>query len=674
MVFSNVPYKVVTSPYNQIIVSNGLPNNTFDGISKKKNKLLLPQQYEGSEILLALRKQCLICMKPNKEFIKIISKILNNLHLLSKIELELNLSDLKPNNQDVIVFKHFLALIGTFEVDVIFFPYYYDSRYRIYNYSEFSPTSNRLVRYLLLYKDTVNVTSTDNEFFNMVKNLDMSEFFIKLADILLNSGRLVDTITFKNLDTTSINNKLFFILIALKLTNGGSLNILLDNLILYFKKTQNTLIFFYEYVTSGNDFDTTLQLLHHFQKIYEDNKYSKSDSIEHLYLLYLIVKVLCGEGSDKMIILDVSSSALVLCSLILGSRSNHKLNLSDNKFLKNDPYTQISDLFFKENNFFKHIKIPELFKSRGSFKKPSMTIMYGSTENRTKGRTKTSMLTQLSVLKGGGLYVYMVEIMAELIFVALSDDNISEDRITLLKEKVRRVFKLNSDLEINIATKILYKLFYLRLPSYMKNLDKKCLFIYGGIVRLNNFNISLAYTPSLSRISSRVGSKHIRISIQKKNVVIEYNKLFVESFWDYKEDYDDLILLIEFLYKRAPKPVSISSLNKFLSLRTDYLSLSKNDRERVFFLIIHILPLKSKFYSSFRANSIHSVDALLVRRIITMAKYPLITNHDAFFTTIGNLSETLILYNKAMTQINFSLNGVEYVFNLDIKDNLPLFL
>lgn len=92
----------------------------------------------------------------------------------------------------------------------------------------------------------------------------------------------------------------------------------------------------------------------------------------------------------------------------------------------------------------------------------------------------------------------------------------------------------------------------------------------------------------------------------------------VSIIWDHIRDGSSS------LERACPKTTSLLEMQKFVGL------LSEMDVKRINFVLINLLALKIKFKTSFRANTIHAVDAYVARTNINCNRRSLTSNHDCF--------------------------------------------
>jgi len=170
--FSLIPYKLIKVSGYCYFITNGLPNNTFDSISQKISKINIKQELSESS-LKAIKKQSSLPMFPNLEFIKNISYIINNIEIYSGLKYSTLLHGFKDDNDEVLIFKKLVSIIDSFNIKEIYYPFYCDSRYRIYSFSSFSPTGNRLVRFLFNFSHKTSDDFSDDSYFSIIKDYDM---------------------------------------------------------------------------------------------------------------------------------------------------------------------------------------------------------------------------------------------------------------------------------------------------------------------------------------------------------------------------------------------------------------------------------------------------------------------------------------------------------------------
>lgn len=606
MVLSVGRYEVI-SVYNLKIVTNGLPNNSFEIFTPKKNKVTMVLDSKSSEFKV-ISKQCATPFLVDKDYLK----ILKNLLVIWEYKPETNEEENSLyysiiGSEEVAILKKLIYLIDTYGLEKVFLPWYFDSRKRIYSYSVFSPTSNRLVRGVLsiYYENKIKVDgalldSGESSNREVISSLDTKNFLDKLKIHLQHSN--VNSSFLSGLDglEKSKNFKILCLLLANKYCRSSRFwhedgfneqerfEAILNDLFYKIESGDFPLIEFLRYYSiesnfnsadtiilrgsnKFNDFTPSLTcqkpLKPLFSLLFFKNNADKSDTLEELHLLFLLSKLLRGD-TNFFVQADVSSSALVLCGLMLGVETPSKLNISDNYLIKNDPYSILADKFIRDHPFLDNFPIFKSVLTRKLFKKPSMIVMYGSGKDNTVAKLSEHLIrsynlalvtyddtVDLKTTKKSKIYGSMMtesssNKISEYVYEFLIFDESKNFKPALKKRFLFEILKnlsgssvennsLNKDRLLNQLTEE----FFLKDMDSFKFLAEDCLLVDGGLAYINGELTTLSYTPSLSRI--RVSSNLNKVvnwsNIDKKNIVIKFSiprqdlggdleRLFVSSY------------------------------------------------------------------------------------------------------------------------------------------------
>lgn len=301
-----------------------------------------------------------------------------------------------------------------------------------------------------------------------------------------------------------------------------------------------------------------------FFRLYVKNGCDKQSTMDEFYSLVSFSRFLSNR-KDFYLQLDVSSSALVLCSLVLGVKDAARLNLSLNNFIKRDPYAYLVRSFFKCYPVFREWEGSYSLINRRTLKKPSMTIMYGSGQESTVHNLERHLFSSSLRLKKGATLRVRAKSLATHIYgflFRLNGSHLYEDPLSLEKgfyyknlstKVLHRDMAALCDLkpemgQANALDRVygnfLENEFFTKPMSGFRDLADTCLMLFAGCIRINEEVVFLAYTSSLRRTKTSVsleglkggdyssadGKDMIRYSAYVDSLELTIKELFFDSF------------------------------------------------------------------------------------------------------------------------------------------------
>lgn len=694
-----------------MITSNGTIEGTIDSVSCKYNKIY-PKILENKQVISSLNKQNQRKYCLNKEFLHLLKYINTGWDSIKPLELGYQL--LPFSQHEVFIdYSNFLEILS---IEYSYFPWYTDTRYRLYCYSSLGPTSSRLFRFIYYYdsKESEDYKSMSKDGLIFSENKD---YFSSLEPLFqINNSLLKD---FYKKTNTSLPKFLpnFLLKILSKNKNfyevspKNNLKTLLFLLIIGYRlvglptKKDNFPLFLEDLYKSnfleigdelfnnetGNTYQTSLffKQITFFSKVLKKENFDKDSAIELYYLLYLFPKITYHSRMDFPIIVDVSSSALVLNGLILGYNHPEHLNVNNNYFLPNDPYSMWMEIFFKNWEKVDGFSIPTKLKDRKIFKKPVMTTLYGSKQLFTVNRL-------IPLIESRGVDRDLSNLLAYLIYVSISPIQISPNTIQLIQNYWVKVFKTQIKAELIQTTATnsnIFSFFFKKPYNFFEELAKPNLLYHMGIVFINKNPVSLIYHDKFSRISAGLKkSKEVRVYSDNQEFYNLYWYYSLTVNWPPYLNESDVIFLVKkiVLFLKKNKNLSSFDIKKTRNLVQEFFETEKKFeiifqtkkklvnflelpilcQEKIIFISLYLYPHLNKFSNAFRANTIHTVDASIVHELIISSSYPITTIHDAFIVNVSDFDNFIQLYAKVFNSIELEINNNLFTFAEVIKNNL----
>ena len=605
MVLSANPIIVFDLADHNHLSTNLLPNNTLPLYSNKDNKFSIVDKSDSSH-LNTIKKLNMTGFTPDIGYLTLVQselKTLDNLPIKNEdgAELEIFSGSLEKE-----IFNKFIFLMETYNLSVFYFIWYLDNRNRIYGYSSFGPTSGRVMRGVTTYalpQDQELVegpfnSSKESEYFKLLEDSCFEKFLDNLWEIPVIKNNY-KSYKANRAHFLSYNSKVYLIALANRyfllrysahkelLSYSQILSNFLDCIV---DNRFPILEFISIFKDNFSTFDA-LELHKLFKTAILTNSMSRSDTFEELYILHTFKKYLSQESRGYFVQFDVSASALVLSSLILGHKSPENLNITSNLFVKNDPYTLISFKFADQLTFLSESERSEVTQilNRSVFKKPAMTIMYGSGEETTVKKLRTHIKLKVAGLKGKLLKqddlsrfstilaFYIYKFLAPISRNTGKDGSLKYDtHINAQKSNISWILANSSGTDIQMLVndkenfigeghnngnyekfKIymgsLEALFYQLSLNFFADEAEKNLLFYAGIIWINGEAVELGYSTKKSRITSSVledipnylkakdligkgdgfdkSTKRARISVKSNSINIQLKELFLDDNW-----------------------------------------------------------------------------------------------------------------------------------------------
>lgn len=664
--FSLTPYKVMKH-LGVALITNGSTNITINAYSTGDNKFYPSFFKEGdSKELEVLRRQCAQGLRINKEYLEILTELVNNVFNVDDACLqslgfsEQTIQSIRDfDNKDVSAFLEYVRLLESFSIKVVFFPWYYDFRYRLYCFSSVNPTASRLFRYIYYLEDSPQKSQD---------NLSICDYFKNLSlDVLSNYPYVGGTTTEKEHNALPEEERSIIIALQLfkslvedriKTLSTGSLTDLYKHLDYNFSDAWPK-----RGLRENPNSKVNIMI---FVKVLKKTNYSVKDSLELFYLLFLLEKINYKLPSlnlrdlvNYLIIVDITASALVLISIILGPRNPKILNISENNFKKIDTYSVLKSIFWSQLGNKLDPKAQQ-FIGRKVYKNSIMTINYGAKKSPTIKRISLNLGLCLSSNNSNILTKDFIKSFAYLLYYSLSGKEKDRDYLRT------NVPSLKGAPESFFNDLLLENHLFQESIGVFQAMARYNLLINMGIIKVNNLEVSIAYHKNQTRIKSKVlKSSGTRVGADNYSISSKYWSLSKVS-WPKDVCLNELELVI-FSSRKFKNSDLAELINKFPVLA----KLNDKQLEKFAFIREKLLPNLEKFSNGFRANVIHSIDSCVVREIISRVDYQIITIHDAFGLPLLKYPHIVLTYNEVLSQLVVEINDSPYKLNILIKDNLP---